>query len=216
MIEKLKVNQRIQLNLVEEHYKGNYYSRVEDIVDDEVIVVAAPVKDGVLVPVNVGDKINMFFWDNTCQYAFEAKVIARANASIPIITIRKCSELQRMQRRSYFRIQAMLKVIFNIEKEDDDTESQSYEGLTLNISGGGILLSTSTKLDVGANVKMKLYLAGHDYITAIGCVQRVDFLSTRKLYRAGIDFFMIYENDRDKIVAFVFEKEIGLRRRGLL
>lgn len=216
MVEKLKVNQRIQLNIIEEHYKGNYYSKVVDIVDDEVITVAAPVKDDTPVPVNVGEKINMFFWDNTCQYAFEAQVIARANTSIPIITIKKSSELQRMQRRSYFRIQAMLKVIFNIENEDDDAEPENYEGLTLNISGGGILLSTSTMLEAGSNIKLKLYLAERDYVTAIGCVERVDFLSTKKLYRAGIDFFMIYESDRDKIVAYVFEREIELRKKGLL
>lgn len=217
MEEKLKVNQIIQINIPEEHQKGNYDSKVKDIADDGIIIVSAPVKDRVLVSVKVGDKINIFFWDKTSQYAFEAKVIDGPSASaVPTITIEKCSELQRMQRRSYFRIQAILKVIFDIEKGDEDAERHNYEGWTLNISGGGILLSTGVKLEIGTNLNMILYLSEHEYITAIGRIERVDFLGTKKLYRAGIDFFMIYESDRDKIVAFVFEKEIELRRRGLL
>lgn len=214
MEEKLKVNQRIQLNIVEEPEKGNYYSRVEDIVETGTIVVAAPIKDGAVV--DVREKVNILFWDNTSQYAFEAKVIDRKNVGLATITIKKCSELQRMQRRSYFRIQAMLKVIFNIEKEDEGAKRHDCEGLTLNISGGGVLLSTKTRIEIGTNLNMIIYLSEHEYITVIGRVERVDFLSTKKLYHAGIDFFMIYENDRDKVVAFVFKKELELRKRGLL
>ena len=213
MEERLKVGQKIQLNIVEEPEKDNYYSRVEDIVETGAIVVAAPIKDGAVV--DVGEKLNILFWDNTSQYAFEAKVIGRKYVGMPTITIKKCSELQRMQRRSYFRIQAMLKVVFDVENEDDGAKRHDYQGLTLD-SGGGILLSTKTRIETGTNLNMIIYLSEHDYITAIGRVERVDFLSIKKLYRAGIDFFMIYESDRDKVVAFVFKKELELRRRGLL
>ena len=78
MKEKLKVHQRVQLNILEGPDKGNYYSRIEDLVGDEVIVVALPpVADNSPALVSVGEKINVFYWDSMAQYAFEARVINR-------------------------------------------------------------------------------------------------------------------------------------------
>ncbi len=218
MKEKFKVGQTVQLDILDGEYKGNYYSRIEDLPADEIIVVASPpVADGSAALVKVGNKIHMFYWDSMAQYAFEAKVIASANGKAPTITLEKCSEVQRMQRRSYFRIQARLRVVFNIERDDDEsTEPQHYEGQTLNVSGGGMLLSTNTKLDVGDNLPLKLYLSEQEHIKATGRVERIEYLGAKGLYRAGIVFVMIYENDRDKVIAFVFKKEIELRKKGLL
>lgn len=225
--EKLKVNQRIQLNITEGEYKGNYYSKVADEVDDGIVVVGAPVEKSSLVPVALGERINMLFWDSTAQYAFEARVIDRRMGSMPTITIEKCSEIQRMQRRSYFRVQARISVVFSIkgdgagragESEDGDEEAvpRRYEGTTLNISGGGILLSADTELNAGDVLELELCLSEQEHVIATGRIERVEYLSTRKIYHAGIVFVMIYENDRDKIIAFVFKKEIELRRKGLL
>jgi c-di-GMP-binding flagellar brake protein YcgR len=216
--ENLKVRQRVQLDILEGEYKGNYYSRIEDLLGDETIVVASPpVADGSAALVNVGEKINMFYWDSMAQYAFEARVIATANGRVPTITLEKRSEIQRMQRRSYFRIQARIRIVFNIESDGDgSTEPQHYEGQTLNISGGGMLLSTNINLDIGDNLPLKLYLSEQEYIASTGRVERIEHLGAKGLYRAGIVFVMISENDRDKIIAFVFKKEIELRRKGLL
>ena len=125
MKEKLKVHQRVQLNILEGPYKGNYYGRIEDLVGDEVIVVALPpVAGNSPALVSVGEKINVFYWDSVAQYAFEARVINRKDEVTPTITLEKYSEVQRMQRRSYFRIQAGLRVVFNIERDDESTEPQ--------------------------------------------------------------------------------------------
>jgi c-di-GMP-binding flagellar brake protein YcgR len=216
--EKLKAHQRVQLNIVEGQYKGNYYSRIEDLVGDETIIVALPPVDNAAVMVHVGDIINVFYWDSMAQYAFEAKVINRQDGVTPTITLEKHSEVQRMQRRSYFRIQTGLRVVFSVERDDDDesAEPQYYEGLTLNISGGGMLLSTSVKLEMGDTLLIKLYLSEQEYMVATGRVERLEYLASKDLYRAGIIYVAIHENDRDKIIAFVFKKEIDLRKKGLL
>jgi c-di-GMP-binding flagellar brake protein YcgR len=215
--EKLKVHQRVQLNILEGPYKGNYYGRIEDLVGDEVIVVALPpVAGNSPALVSVGEKINVFYWDSVAQYAFEARVINRKDEVTPTITLEKYSEVQRMQRRSYFRIQAGLRVVFNIERDDESTEPQSNEGQTLNISGGGMLLSTNVKLELGDNLPLKFYLSEQECMVATGRVERLEYLASKGLYRAGIVYVAIHENDRDKIIAFVFKKEIGLRKKGLL
>jgi c-di-GMP-binding flagellar brake protein YcgR len=216
--EKFKVHQRVQLNVLDGQCKGNYYSRIEDLVGDEVIVVTAPLVAGNFTAlISAGEKINVFYWDSMAQYAFEAKVIARQEGLPPTITLEKSSEVQRMQRRSYFRIQARLRVVFGIERDDDEsTELQPNEGQTLNISGGGMLLSTNVKLELGDTLSLKLYLSEQEYTVATGRVERLEYLASKDLYRAGIIYVAIYENDRDKIIAFVFKKEIELRRKGLL
>ena len=218
MKEKLKVHQTVQLNILDGQYKGNYYSTIEGLVGDEVVVVASPqVADKVAAPINVGESINMFYWDSMAQYAFQARVISRKDGGAPTLTLEKSSEVQRMQRRSYFRIQARLRVIFNIERDDNETaELRQNEGQTLNISGGGMLLSTKSKLEIGDNLPLMLYLSEQDGIVATGRVERLEYLSSKGLYRAGIVYAAIHEHDRDKIIAFVFKREIDLRKKGLL
>lgn len=217
MKEKFKVHQRVQLNVLDGQCQGNYYSRIEDLVGDEVMVVTSPpVAGDSTAPVRVGEKINVFYWDSMAQYAFEAKVIARQEGLTPTITLEKSSEVQRMQRRSYFRIQARLRVVFVVEGDDQSAELQSDEGQTLNISGGGMLLSTNAKLELGDALALKLYLSEQEHTVATGRVERLEYLASKNLYRAGIVYVGIYENDRDKIIAFVFKKEIDLRRKGLL
>jgi c-di-GMP-binding flagellar brake protein YcgR len=217
--ENIKLHQRVQLDIPEGQYKGNYFSRIEGIIDDGIIVVTSPpVADSLKMPLNAGETINVFYWDMTAQYAFEARVVDRKiGSTTPTITLEKCSEIQRMQRRSFFRIQARLRVVHDVEREGEEcAELRHYEGQTLNISGGGMLLSTKIKLELGDNLPLKLYLSEQEYIAATGRVERIEFLSTRDLYRAGIVFTIINEYDRDKIIAFVFKKEIELRKKGLL
>jgi c-di-GMP-binding flagellar brake protein YcgR len=108
-------------------------------------------------------------------------------------------------------------VAFSVERGDeDDLEPPQYEGQTLNISGGGMLLTTSIKLEAGDNIPLQVYLSSREHITATGRVERVEFLGTKGLCLAGIVFDLIHEINRDKIVAFVFQREIELRRKGLL
>ncbi len=217
MKEKLKLHQRVQLNILEGPYQGNYYSRIEDLVSDEAIVVALPLAvDNSPVLVSVGEKINVFYWDSMAQYAFEARVINRKGGVIPTITLERYSEVQRMQRRSYFRIPAMFRVVFNIERDGQSAELQLNEGQTLDISGGGMLLSTNVQLELGDNLPLRLYLPDHECMVATGRVERLEYLESAGLYRAGIVYVTIHENDRDKIIAFVFKKEIELRKKGLL
>jgi c-di-GMP-binding flagellar brake protein YcgR len=214
--EKLKIRQRVLLNIPEGQYPGNYYSIVENLISGEIIVVASPTIEDNSTLVNVGEKVNLFYWDSMAQYAFEAKVIDKKDGSRPTITLEKCSEEQRMQRRSFFRVQARLRVVFSIDREGAETEPREYEGQTLNVSGGGMLLATNIELEVGNSLPLKLYLTDKEYITSTGRVERIEYLGVKHLYRAGIVFCAIYENDRDKIIAYVFTKEIELRKKGLL
>jgi c-di-GMP-binding flagellar brake protein YcgR len=59
-------------------------------------------------------------------------------------------------------------------------------------------------------------LSEQEYIEATGRIERLESLGTKELCQTAIVFVMIYENDRDRIIAYVFEREIELRRKGLL
>src|SRR5208337_5549105 len=95
MKENLKVHQKIQVSIPEGQRKGNYYSNIVTLIDDDMIVIAAPLVEGDLMAINVGERINILYWDWTAQYAFEAKVINVGSAST--ITLKKSSGVQRMQ-----------------------------------------------------------------------------------------------------------------------
>lgn len=214
MKEKLKVRQQVLLNILAGPYQGNYYSTIENLVGDDIVVVTMPPAEDGSVLVNAGEKLSLFYWDSLAQYAFEARVIDQKQGSRPTLTLKKCSEEQRMQRRSFFRVQARLRVLF--EKEGEERNEPPYEGQTLNISGGGMLLATAVELEVGDNLPLLLYLSDRQSIKATGRVERIEYMGAKNIYRAGVVFTTIYENDRDKIIAYVFTKEIELRKKGLL
>jgi len=214
----LKVNQRVYIEILDN--KGEvqrYSSRVENMSEDRV-VLASPIKHRTPVFVPSGNYVTVIFTDNLCVYSFRSKVIANYNQRIPFMVVKTPDKLEKIQQREYVRVPINLNVLLSYTDEDDQTREIWCKSRDL--SGGGLMLVNSKpfKLSKGDEVNLTFHLEG-ETISVKGEIMRVYHeldISGIERHILGVKFKELSEKDRQKIIKFVYQRQIELRRKGLL
>ncbi|HXD55617.1 MAG TPA: PilZ domain-containing protein [Solirubrobacteraceae bacterium] len=111
-----------------------------------------------------------------------------------------------MQEREYVRIRSARPVLVLCSGE-----TGSVQSFTVDVSGGGLLLTGPDTLRVGDELTFRLTLTqGVTPVTGSGRVVRVDGQGRR-----AVEFISISDLDRRRLVRFIFECQREERRRGL-
>lgn len=109
-----------------------------------------------------------------------------------------------IQRRDFVRVDAAVTVTIVVA----DPATRELRTTTLNISGGGMLVADAHGLDPGAPLDLELTVAeGEPPVRAHGRVVRQTDKGDKGIQIDGID-----EQDRDRLVRFVMERERHARR----
>jgi len=112
-------------------------------------------------------------------------------------------EAERIQRRGWARIEATLKV--TVKGVD---EPVGGETVTLNISGGGVLVKDPWNMPLGIDVRVEIEVeAGSAPITALGRVVREPARDQK-----GIRIDSIARDDEERLVRLVRERELAALR----
>ena len=102
------------------------------------------------------------------------------------------------QRREFVRVPAVQTVVL-----DDEAGSVSIDGKAIDLSGGGMLLSGSDRLELDSVVRFRLSLgAGVPEIEGLARVVRADDGGRRALV-----FEEINQDERQRLIHFVFERQ---------
>ena len=90
----IQVNQRVDLEAVVRGQREVYPSRIESF-NEHGIVLAAPLRGGVLEPVRIGDTVKVTIATRDRLYAFETSVLNRQEGRIPYLIVEWPTELKR-------------------------------------------------------------------------------------------------------------------------
>lgn len=202
-----------------------YSSRVEE-VSGKYITIAMPMDKG--VPLYLGDNAiiigRVFASDGSSIYVFKSEFISRTMEPLPVWVIGPPYDVQKVQRRAFFRLDIALKVKVTRYKEfvDDGATSKNTDlsFYTGNISGGGLLVTNVADfLQEGEHVFLDITLSESENIKTMGMVGRIfDYhneVTNRTEKRVGIGFEGMDDNDVRKIVSFINKKLLQMRRNGL-
>lgn len=212
-VEDIRLNQ-----LVEIEYKINSKtveylpSRIEG-KSDQYLYLAVPIRKGELVPIRIGSVIKVVFTTKKNTYLFETKITNRQREPIPILEVEKPSELITIQRRSYVRIPVNLNVTFKVIPDEIE-----YKAVTLDISAGGALILTKTKLQKGQILDFKLDLPKREPIYCKARVLRILHKAKNRAdqNKVAIQFININERKKDQIFSYIFEKQREWIKKGLM
>lgn len=183
-----------------------YPSRIE-FVNRDTLWLAAPQERGTLVPVSLGETLEVYIVGENEVFFFEGKVKDRVKkGNIAYVVFDMPENVVRKQRRDYVRFEAVLPVL--LKKEE-----KSFPGTTKNISGGGMLVQLREGRDVFDSREELLFLLSLDGRDIIGRA-RVVRKDGPGLY--AFQFSEITDQDRESIIKYIFQKQIELRRKGLL
>lgn len=119
-------------------------------------------------------------------------------------------------KRQYYRLDELdMPAMFRIIQEDEAAEAEEgrFAGTSIrDLSAGGLSFMSKEAVERGADVQVMLTLENTD-LHLFGKVMRAT--EAGKIFEVGIKFESIDQLEQDKIVGYIFQKQLELRRRGL-
>jgi len=201
-----KVELVTEVTLTNQPYK--YFSRVQEVDDETSVVILAPTENGQIEPLELNRKYGMSVYTDKGLYRCEVMVSKRVKTEyFYLITLDILTTLQKYQRRQFFRINCMLTFQYK-----DDVNENWYEGMILDMSGGGIRFTSKSKL-----VSNKALL-NHIRLNMLDDDEEELFLSgmmiesaptelDKTIYENRVEFESIDHMEREIIIKFIFEEE---------
>jgi len=199
---------------------GAHPTYVEEVTD-RLVVVAAPLQGGILVPIGVGQTVALEYFQYGAKISFTSRVAAIVNGEIPVVKVGIPDErdVDRVQQRDFVRQEATLHLTFKVISAPDAHHNPRpdtvYHSRTKDISGSGAQIicpepyPTRTQLQITLDVLGKpLHVTG-EVIRALSQVSEKDWW-------VAIRFVGLSERDRDVIIRCIFSIQRDLRKRGLI
>ena len=219
---KLNLGDKIKLQLYDDSdvtlSSQELPSQYENSLPDGSMEIVAPIKEGRVVPVHRGVEMDVMFAQNGNMYTFKAETIGRrVTGNLYLLRIKPKTKIVKLQRRLYFRLECVLDVKNRFFENMDDKDSIEYrDAITKNISGGGLCLLTDVEPKEGSFFDGIIDIGGE--INFKGKVVRVNELENQGKYRfeVGIEFTDITEQEREKVISFIFDTQRKKLKKGWL
>ena len=228
-ISELQVGTKLELELINSdgiRYENTLVSEFEWAEGENAAMIAAPINEGVVFPIHTGTGIYIYFIRKkesvTALYRVKAIVIGRDTSdNMALLRVEAVSGIEKVQRRSYFRLGCSLSIQFRQVESLNPIHSEGVpfkKALASNLSGGGICLLLEDKVEVGKLIECEIPTGEGKVVRFYGKIIRYDRSESddRFKYEAGIAYIKINENDRETVVKFIFDEQRKLRKKGLI
>ncbi|NLN64279.1 MAG: flagellar brake protein [Clostridiaceae bacterium] len=181
--------------------------------------ILVPFHEGRIYPIHPGTIMRVFFSKGKDTFAFEAEAINReVQNNIAILRITPVTQIKKIERRAFFRMNYELEVRYRIldalSDEEAGEEGVFLKGQTRDISGGGFCILTGWEFEIGTRIEA--FLKIETEVHCIGAVVRSKKIREKGkiLYDTGIEFKTIENRDRERIISFIFETQRERLKKG--
>lgn len=176
-------------------------------------MIAMPMAKSVPIILMQGTKFQGRAVVDGMVWEFTSEFLDKRIQPIPVWIISKPYDIQKIQLRAFVRIDTSLPLELQVISEDNSQPVVS--ATTSDISGGGLRAVSKHQMHVGTNLKLIFDLPGMGKVQGSGVIVREEPLQDKLFYASGIKFTEIAEKDRDKIIKFIFKKQLERRQKGV-
>ncbi len=227
LTKELEVNQKVDLKVKSGRFKGEFYTQVVDIEDENRFVINAPFKKGDVVKLPSGRRAQVIIRRDNGIYALPIKVVQKRVESTPLLVVELDGNITKIQERQFFRLEIFEQTEFRIvgeglvnlyELEPYSKAEQYYKGRIEDISGGGVKLLTKKKLAKGDVVEFKADFADLSFDTIFAQVirEKVEEKEDGKHYLLGLEFLDLNKSAQEELISWLFAEQRRLRKEGLI
>ena len=212
---RIKSGEKIYLHKWGDNDSKGILTRVEmHIPDKKEVLIYAPQVDGRVMNLNTDTFYDLRMFAETAEYRFKVKFITHEEVDgFPISRFKLMHDGEKTLRRNAFRLNLDAMVVYSIIGEDGN-QSEKDEGKIIDLSSGGAKIHTNRKIDKGELLNLSMQL-GNDMIIAFGDIKHSEPApqpaSTSKqkyAYQYGISFVMLTDSDEEKIIRFLYQKQM--------
>ncbi len=203
--------------------KDPYKSKIMDILDEETLKLSLPIEGNLVIPLEKGWRLELTFWCKKGMYQCSGEVLSRYKEdNLYLMTVRITSELERIQRRQFYRLPYFMEIEFMEQKEEEDTSQETEEevwntGTTIDLSGGGCKFHSKFQYVQGTQLKIRfdIKMASGEYEHVwSGKVTSSSALSDQPdIFETRVEFLDAERRKREQLVKFIFEEERRIRRK---
>lgn len=180
----------VEIEVAQNDHTVRYNSRFVD-ADSRLIYLQRPFENGLPVILRRGQSVTVYLKDEGKLWYFDTRVQRVQASPRPIVAVRRPAGLEEQRRRQYAResLRITPKYFTLLDRHRD--RGYPLQVTIINISGGGLLFTSSQQVPEGEIVKMALELPhGFGEIRAVGKVvnSRPAPQHGRGLYAMGVSF----------------------------
>lgn len=193
-------------------FENALVSKVESL-DKDILAITAPIKKTTLYMLDEYKSYYITIYGDYGIYSTKVKMVGKyKEENILILQLELLSQIEKIQRRQFFRLECMLYF-----KYRDESNTQWHEATMLDLSGGGMRFVSNRVLEKSKEIMCHLVFEGEEVsnLYIISEIIASDESINDKNYIINRTRFINIENkDREKIVKFIFEEQ--RRRRSSL
>jgi c-di-GMP-binding flagellar brake protein YcgR len=172
------------------------------------------------VPVFIvpGTPLNVWLWDELAVYIFHTRLIKNITGTVYELVVAKPDSIKRVQNREFVRVSIVIEVLITYLNKNGVKEEIWCK--TRDISGGGMMVAIGKPNPLERNAKIEIEFTINEHlIKAEGLIVWNDWeLDSNGIEKnlVGMKFTNITEQNRKRIIKCVYQRQIELRRKGLL
>ncbi len=222
MFNYIKIGNRAEISLERDGTKIKTYStKVELIESKDSIFFSFPMSNGQYVKLPKIKEYVINFYTETGIFQFKASVDKYVKIEgLPFIKVSLLSEGKKVQRREFFRYEYFKDFDFFKLSEDEEELSQEeifenmFNGTSKDIGAGGIRFLTNKKLIKDDKIKVFYEFDNFTVIVDAVVLDSLKLIDEMFKYQVRTKFLNLTEEDKEKIIAFIFnEQRKRLKRR---
>jgi len=172
--------------------------------------MAGPAEKKVKVRLPVGSGYELQFFTDLSIYRFDGAVVEHLILNGEHLTILRLNSAgEKVQLRDFFRHNSAIQFRFNLVDDQlgDIDEIEMHQGVTRDLSGGGMSFLSDVLLKDGIEIYANFVLGG-EYITLLGKVLgRSEMPSGAYKYQYRTMFLAVPEAEQEKIIKFIHNQQ---------
>lgn len=203
----LQVHRKVEIKIINSQTDADVIigqSLIQELHNDLIIMV--PMKD----VLETGDKVMVSILSDDSRYTFKSEVTdIKIEAGIKYIWLEKPHKLTTSERRNLVRTKTLLPIKYIIIQKEEENHWEKSEPIKtasiIDLSGRGISLLLNQPLTEDILVVLSIPIEINDIkksLKLLGKVVRCE--QNNGLFRIGIKFEKITENQEDLIMRYVF------------
>ncbi len=209
--------------------RKTYRSELYDIESEDIIKIAMPMEQSKIVLLPVDAEYSLCFYTPQGLYQCLARVVERYKSnSLFVLSMELETDLQKYQRREYYRLNKVLDMKSKVINEDEksagiaqlqfiDTDLTFDNGTMVDISGGGARFISKVRYAEGSLIRFMFSLFVNGQVTEyklVGKVLNSSPIENREdQFENRIQFVNMVNDDRESIIKYIFEEERKMRHR---
>ena len=203
-LQHINTGNRVEIHL----NRGNdikYTSLVEENYEDGKLLLYIPMMYGKIIKLPIDEEYSFTFVTENGILKYNALIkeyVYMDDFNFMIIEVK--SEIERVQRREFFRFECVLPLKFTEVLDGEENDKSLSDGTIQDLGEGGIRFLSNEDIEVGDRLKFFITL-NYDRAGAIGDIlHKQEYPKSNFKFQYRVQFFDLQQQERDRILKYIF------------